>query len=254
MIEFYFILFAPWILDLCGGRGVLGSFFGAGIWGAAVVVSFVRNRSRNHVFRRRLEFLLGFLAGAWVLYWALSLSGQIQQVPLMEAGTLQYLTWLHAGLLAAGAGMIVVLAAGSFAWMLQDLRLRKSSWERRVSRMELPPLEALAKLCRATSQIAFTVWGAGLFLAVLTTYTRFRSLHVAAWDFARAWAEDPKVFVVVTLWLGLFIALKLPKWLTKHTRWLYRGYFVGSLVFMFLFALMMRGLPSLHERVQWFVR
>lgn len=254
MIGFLLVLGVPWVLDLYGGRGVLGSFFGAGIWGAALVVAFVRSRSQHLPFKRKLEFILGFLSGAWLIFWLLSLTGDIKKIPLMESSTLQYLTWLHAGLLAAGTGVVFILALGALGWLLQDFRLRQSSWERRLLKFELPPLEALTKVCKSTLQIALTLWGAGLSLAILTTYVRFKTLEISAKEFIHSWIQDPKVFITILLWLLLLTTWMLPKWLKTQQRWIYRIYLGMSLVFLISLTLLMADSSPLHEPLDWLSR
>ncbi|NDF16185.1 hypothetical protein EB061_12845, partial [bacterium] len=143
-LELLAAIVIPWGLDLLGQRRVLASAFGAILWGMILVIALLRPRTRDSRLRHFLGWAIGFLAGSWLTYWLVSFLEAPRALQLAPEA-LRMLTLLHAGLLAAGVGMVALIWIGSAAWLLQESLLRKKSWERRRIRISLPSLEALSR-------------------------------------------------------------------------------------------------------------
>lgn len=254
-LEFALLLLVPWLLDLTGGRAVLASIFGALLWGAALTVSVARRRTRDLKFKNKMGVFLAFLSGSWLVYWVLCFLEPAPPI-YFESRTVKFITLLHAGILAAGLGMILVLAVASFLWLSQDFVLRKSSWERRRFGFfqKLPPLESLARVAGGAIRIAFSSWGFGLLLAVLAALMHWKLGRETVISHSLDWLLDPRIFLTAALWLLLSIGDQLGRRLSIGSPWLYRSYLALSLIFLFTFNLFFPGTSrSLHEPINWFV-
>jgi hypothetical protein len=252
--EFLLLLFVPWALDLLGGRGVLASVFGALLWGIAVAISYARSRTHDPRFRRRLGFVLGVVAGAWLIYWLLWLTGP----PPIYLGsqTLKWLTLLHAGILAAGCGMVLVLAVASLLWLAQDFLLRKNSWQRRKSPFfkKLPPLESLARVAEGALHLAFSSWGAGFLLAMLAAFMRWRATRDNVDLHSLHWLWDWRILLTAGLWILLSLTQQFSPRIPSGSPWLYRGYLIVSVFFVIFFTMLLPGGGQFHDSITWFVR
>jgi len=246
-IEILAVFGLPWILDLVGGRHVLATSFGAILWGMALVLALVRPQTRDSRLSTFMGWVLSFVIGAWLTYWALAFL-DAPRIVTLGPETLRSLTLLHAGLLAAGVGMVVIhwLAAG--AWLLQESLLRKSSWDRRSLRTRLPSLEASAKLCHRSLRAALLTWSAGMAIALVTGVLRW----------GHAWVTDPKVLLSLALAAMLFGIFSVGARLRDSGRGLYASYLTLSTVFLLGFAALMSmgdsASGALHEPLRWFVR
>lgn len=249
--EFWAVLIVPWVLDIAGGRGILASLFGAVVWGVALVVAAVRGTTRNPRVRARQGLGLAFLGGAWGTYWVLAFA----EVPRRhDAGSTSIvgLTWLHAGLLAAGLGMAFVLFISAFLWLLQDSRLRRSSWERRRLQLNFPSLESSSALCERALRGACAFWGLGLLLAFLTAALRWQLPMTGE----LGWWRDSRLWTTAALWLPLGLGLPLGRAFSRGQPWLYRSYVGLAICFLvgFSFFSLHSGPATTHLPLSWFVR
>ncbi len=253
--EFTLILILPWLLDLAGGRSVLASIFGALLWGAAVAVAYARRRTKDPIFKTRLGFLLGVLCGSWFTYWALCFTGP---APLyFESRSLKWLTLLHAGLLAAGFGMVLVMGIASMLWLARDLFLKQDSWQKRRFQFlkKLPSLESLGRTAEGAASLAFSSWGFGLLLAFLAALMHWKVGKETVVSHSVSWAQDPRILLTALLWVFLSVAYRLRFRVPSGNPWLYRGYLILAIVFLFYFSQLLPGHEnSFHEPIEWFVR
>lgn len=252
-LELWLILLLPWVLDLLGGRHVMGSIFAALLWGMAVAVASARSRSRDARFRKRFGTLLMILSTAWLIYWLFFLVFELPPPPSLQPRIVQSLTLTHAGLLAAGAGMVAILMLGSILWLAQEARLRKSSWERRQSRFNLTSLEGLARLCQGSVLLAFAFWGFGALIAFGTALIRWHNDH-ASDVFSWSWIFDSKVLGTGALWLILVIIFQLDAWIPSGGRRIYKSYAFLAVTFLLLFAGLMHASSTAHSPVSWFLK
>ena len=257
LIEFWSVFLVPWVLDLLGGRGVFASVFGAFFWGLGLSLAVARSQTRDLKFRKWQGHALLLVSMVWLVYWGSSfieVGGRAYQT---ETGNLRWLILTHAGLLAAGVGMVLLLWASSVLWLAQESLLRQGSFERRGRRWELPSLEALAKVTRGAANLAFLSWGLGFFLALLNAILSGRSAEAAPHVRLMAWLSDPKVIGTAVLWVVLALTFQLKHLLSSANRWLFRSYFALSIFFLvaFVYWFMVRvSGPALHEPLDWFIR
>ncbi len=251
--EFWAVFLIPWLLDLGGGRTVLASVFGASLWGMAVVVALAHTQTRDPRFKAKLGFVLSLLSACWLTYWVMCFSGP--RPTFFGPTSLRWLTLFHAALLASGAGMIIILFVTSLMWILQDTLLRKSSWERRTIRGKLPSIESLSRVCTGTIGLAKNSWGLGLVLAFLTALMRWKRANLDSNTASMDWLLDIRILGTAILWVMLGVGDRLGKILSPANPWLYRWYFILSILFLLSFASFVSGdHPILHEPINWFVR
>ena len=247
-LQFWLSLVGPWILDLAGGQGVLTSLFGSLLWGLSVALSASRLKMADTKGRAFLGSVLAFLWGSWVTYWVESFF----EAPRRLGLTPEMLRWVrvsHGALLAAGGAMVVILLVFSVLWLIQEASIRRPSWKRRSQRLHLPSLESLNRVCAALVVLAFTTWGLGLALALMSvTLDSTRQSMLS-------WITDVKLVGASALWILVLAAFQLGHWMRTSNPWLYRSYFVLSLIFFVGFSLLLWGpKASLHEPLRWFVR
>lgn len=236
----------PWILDLLGGRHVLATAFGAILWGMALVLALVRPQTKDTRLQAFLGWVLSFVTGAWFTYWAMAFL-DAPRLAAIGPETLRSLTLLHAGLLAAGVGMVFIHWGAAGTWLLQDAFLRKSSWDRRGLWLRLPSLEACARLCERSLQAALLTWGAGMSIALVTGVLRW----------GHAWVGDPRILISIGLAMLLFVTFRVGGRLRDVGRGRFASYLTFSTFFLAGFALLMSlgvGSSSVHEPLRWFVR
>ncbi|MBS1984154.1 MAG: hypothetical protein JST16_08275 [Bdellovibrionales bacterium] len=252
-LEFWGVLLIPWGLDIVGGRAILATLFGAILWGMAVVLAAVRPRTINPSLKTAQGWVLAFISGSWLSYWGLAFVEAPRRISL-EPESIRWLTLLHASLLTAGMGIVLIMAVAAALWLAQDASLRRSSWERRASRLKLPPLEALASLCERSLHLAFSAWGLGVFLAVLTAMLRWPRIAAGESAGTVAWWIDPKVVATVVLWLALALGFQFSLSVPAGTRWIYKFYIAIALLFVAFFYIFMGGAGSaIHMPLNWFV-
>jgi hypothetical protein len=259
LLEFWLLLLLPWILDSYSTRAVLTSVFGATLWGIALALAVARARTRDEKFRARQGWILCAICVLWMAYWIYSFSSLSHPATGFEAPRPDIEKWLlisHAGLLAAGAGMVAVLWASSLLWIFQERSLRQSSWQRRRSRWRLPSLEALGKVARGSMDGAFASWGLGFFLAMISGILRWRSHGVRGEGPTLGWITDTRVWATALLWVLLVAGFQAGHLMSSANRWLYRLYVVlGTLFWVaFVYGLMMGHHSDLHEPVSWFLQ
>ncbi len=247
-LELWLIFLLPWVLDAVSGRGVLASAFGAILWGMALVIALLRSGTRDERFKRAQSWALSFLIGAWLTYWLLSWAGTEPKNWTVTEETLRALTLLHAGILAAGVGMVAVHWGAALAWVLKESSLRKSSWARRTLRLErltLPPLESIGRVCEGALRYAVMSWIFGIGLALVTASLRW----------GVEWVRDPKILISIILAMTLGASYKMTQWLEGRGRTLYTAYLTLSGVFLIGFSLLMSfDVSRIHEPLRWFVR
>jgi hypothetical protein len=243
-VELFLLFGIPWILDLTGGRHVLATAFGAILWGIALVLAVVRPQTTDARLKALLGWVLSFVCGAWLTYWGLAFL-EAPQPAAIEPETLRSLTLLHAGLLAAGVGMVFIHGLAAGVWLLQEASLRKSSWARRSKRLPLPSLESCAKLCERSLQSALLTWGAGMSVALVTGVLRW----------GHTWIGDPRILLSLALAGLLYGTFGFARHLRDSGRGLYATYLTFSTVFLLGFAVLMSlGSDGPHEPIRWFVR
>jgi len=251
ILEFWVLVILPWLLDLFSVRSVFTSVLGASLWGLAVAVATARVRSVDPKLRRPLTRSLIAL----VLFWLGFFVARFFESPQFESPESKALpSWLlytHAGLLAAGAGMVILNLISSVVWLYQHSQLKRSSMERRVIKGTLPSLEALGKLVLGTADLALVCWGVGFFLAIVNAIMKWGSEG----DRFR-WFSDPKVLVSALLWLLLALQFQLSHFLGKGRRKLFVAHLLSSIVFLafFIGVLVLGNVSALHEPLSWFGR
>lgn len=240
MMLFWVILIVPWALEITLNSRSLESLFGAILWGAAIVVALFLPRTRHRALRRRLHTVLYTLCGTWVLLWVLSL---FSTPPTITTSSPHILRILHSGLMAAGAGMVLLLWIAATLWLWQEWRVRRSSWERRRIPWELPPLESMGNLCDWSLRVAIGTWFLGFVLAFAAAHT-----HLGEW------MGDPRVLGSVLLSLILLIGLQLRAYMDASKPWLYRSYWAlcGAFALVFMRFVVWSGGQTLHEPLRIF--
>lgn len=244
MLNFWLILLVPWLLDLRSPTPALETAFGALLWGVAVVVAAVYPRTRDVKWRQRLASGLAVLSGTWLAYWALSLFEGVPHKHVWQTTSLHWLTLTHSALLAAGAGMVLSLWLAAALWLIQENRLRQSSWERRSARSSLPSLESLARFCQWAATFAFISWFLGVVVAFVTAHLQWQR-----------WLTDPKVAATAGLSAVLLACLHLRGNAAPSSRWLYKSYLALTSIFIIFFIwIMLPAVTTLHEPMRWFSR
>ena len=254
---FWALFFVPWILDLLSGQGVLLTVFGALLWGASLGAALVGGTSKDQKFKQRCRNTSMGLALGWIIYWACgffypSLATSVQR-PLL----IKLFVFFHAGLLSSALGLMAVLFLTSLGWLIHEFSLSKPSWERRQNSktLRLPSLETLAKGSKRAIICAFRIWGMGLFLAAVTTYLQGRFSNSDAATHTWRWVSDPKVLFTTSLWLFLYLGLRIERLFTTHKRWRYRSYLAFSVFFVGIFIWFMSSKATLiHQPLDWFLR
>lgn len=252
VLEFWAVVFVPWILDLLGPHAVFASVFGAVAWGLAVALAVALIRTRDLKAKKALGTSLIVVSVVWLLYWFVSFF-EVQRASSTLSGLPKWLMLTHAGLLAAGAGMVLLNLASSFLWLVQNVNLRKTSWERRSGqRFALPNLEALGKVSGVSVELALGSWGLGFFIAILNgilSWSHQQGLHLG-------WMRDPKVIVTAGLWLLLAAVFQLGHAYPKTSRKLFISYCLLSTIFLvgFFGLLIFNRATELHEPINWFIR
>jgi len=267
ILEFWLVLTFPWVLDFFTGQRLFTSVFGALLWGVALALSSAHSKTRDPSLRSMLRVALLATSVIWLSYWAflffqgaggVGLGASARGGELSDSLSLKYLVFTHAGLLAAGAGMIIVLLCSSFFWLLQEYLLRKSSWERRgLIGIWLPSLESLSRIVAGAINLSFVSWGLGFFLALLNANMHWKAKSLTTGEGGPwAWLADTKVLATALLWILLVVAFQLSHFFSAGNRWLYRFYFIISLLFLSFFTLLLFGghYSQFHEPIGWFSR
>jgi hypothetical protein len=257
-LVFWAVVLAPWLLDLAAGRGVQATAFGALLWGVATVASVVYPRAQDPRLRAWLGRALLILSAAWLSYWALAFAESPRQMSISPE-LAQTFAWVHGGLLSAGAGMVLVLWLGAGLWLVQESSLRRSSWERRtLARIRLPSLEALSSISDGALKLAFSSWGLGLLIALITGMIRWQSRLPQNYSggVSAPWWLDVKVLATAGLWLVLAAAFQLHISASgREQRGLYRAYYAIATVFMVAFSwFMLAGSSAVHVPLNWFLK
>jgi hypothetical protein len=249
MFIFWITLLAPWILDGLGGRGVQTTLFGAGLWGLLLGIATARAWTRDPKLQRLLITIYAFGLGGWISYWVLAFAENPAWTPIhMESRTLTWLTWLHAGFLAAGVGIVFLLLVSAILWIIQDARLRQSSWARRGFRWKGASLEAVAGMCERAARAAVLLWSLGFLIALVS--------GVLEWEHFKqpvSWWHDSRVYVSAFMTLLLACAFQL-SFIRRPLQSLYWIYVTLCLCFLTGFGLLASNrLSQLHEPLNWFV-
>ncbi len=255
MLLFWLIFLIPWFLDVLSERYVLVTILGATVWGIAVVISLVRARSSDLKIKRLLSYGLSGSLGAWFVLWLLALvEGRAYQLPI-ETRFIKVLTIAHSALLAAGAGMVVVLWLSTTLWLLKDFAIRRGKLKQHPFYRAIPSLETLTRLTGGALALSFSTWFMGLALAFATAFAVQMQNQENIRIFLYHWISDPKVLVSIFLGLILLIGLQVRSFSSRSNLWAYRIYASLASLFILAFSLLMLGLiDSVHQPVNWFLR
>ncbi len=248
---FWLVLLLPWVLDLLGGRAVLATVFGALVWGLTLVLSWAWTESRDPKLRHKLLILVWISATSWLTYWLLVFNGP--RPTYFGDLALRLLTYLHAGLLLAGAGIVLFLLGVSILGLLRERHLQKSSWERRSKKTYLPSLESVMKMSRGALQLAARCWGVGLLLAFVVGLMGWKRAHMESSQPELSWLFDFRILFVSLVWVALIFELRFSRKI--HGASLHIVHLAFSILFLFSFTWFVSGQhPALSGPILWFVR
>ncbi|HVJ65884.1 MAG TPA: hypothetical protein VM901_11555 [Bdellovibrionota bacterium] len=255
-LEVLAVFFMPWVMDLAGGRALMGTLFGAILWGTAVILVSARAQIRDPKISRALLLLIWALAGAWISYWLFAFSNEPQHGAWLGR-PLQWLALTHAGLLTAGAAFLSVGAVFAVFWLWGERRIRKGSWQRRGFHLRLPSLEASSRIALRSFVMGTFMWTCGLLLAATNGFIQW-SAGVGAFagqgDSRWAWATDSKFVVGITLWALLIAGWLAVQRFDKSHRSRYIAILLLSIVFLLgFYCLLTLDANTRHIPVRWFV-
>jgi hypothetical protein len=247
--QLWAFLLVPWALDLIFRTGVLTTLLGASLWGIALLSSVILPGTRDRRLRDFLEKLLMILALGWALNWGWALlmggaaSAWLRPLPVT------LLIKVHAALLAAGLGMVLVLWLASGTYLLQNQLVQADSWQRRGLPFRLPSLESLGRVCSLSLSASLITWGAGLALASLTALLSASG--------AERWERllDTPVLVASLLWFILLSLHYARNHVVVRGASLHRIFFVISTVFVLAFgvywSLHSSSSAGFHRPLKW---
>jgi hypothetical protein len=251
------VFFMPWVMDLIGGRAIMGTLFGALLWGAAVILVSARGQIRDPKVSRILLMIIWGLCGAWISYWLFAFSNEPQHAQWLGK-PLQWLAWAHAGLLSAGAAFISVAGVFAIFWLSGERRIRKGSWQRRGMQLRLPSLEASARITNRSLVMGTFMWTCGLLLA---TTNGFIQWSAGIGSFAGqgnnrwSWALDSKFVVAVTLWFLLASGLVITHRFSRGTKVKFWFSLIISITFLLgFYCLLTLDTNTRHIPVRWFIK
>src|SRR5690606_15631924 len=150
-------------LDIWDGGILLTSVLGAGLWGLLITLSISAPRTQDPKLRKIFVRAQAFLWGLWLAAWCVSMvlhhTTLNPSAVLLAPVSRTWLIRIHACLLAAASGLVLLFGLSSLAIIAQMKRLRSSSWTRRLSTSwQLPSLESLARVSASSVFWAFTAW------------------------------------------------------------------------------------------------
>ncbi len=205
--KLWMAIFIPWLLDFFSPNLFLTTLVGASLWYLLLASSILQDTAKDKDLKGLLKKAFISLWILWLLAFAgnLFLSSPSAIETMSEESALSWLIRIHATLLAGSAGLVLLGALSSLAWLLQMRRVKAISWQRRQDKhFKLPSLESLSNLSKKSSTWAFFAWGVGLSLAVVSlTITRRSSIS--------GLLGDLQIVGSFALWGILFIGLRIQK-------------------------------------------
>lgn len=250
-------LVVPFGLDIWVGGMLLTSVLGAALWGLLITLSVYASRTQDPKLKKFSTRAVAVLWFAWLAAWGVSLVAYYSSLSpdalLLKPLSRTWLVRIHAVLLAGASGLVVLFGVSSLGAIFQIKRVRSSSWSRRSSKLHLPSLESLARVSSSAVFWAFTSWGVGLALAVLTLIVSFES-HSQLRGLMGL-ASDPKILLTCFLWIVLGVAFVVQTRARMNSQ--RRAYWLASLASIFWCLLAVQAwakTSSFHEPLRWFIR